>query len=172
MMYHRVSANYWDFGFRHRAIEVLQMALRADSNFSPGLVFGMYYSIQLGDTSKAKWFFSRVQQSDSGHLIIKPVRRIFSLMDSVRWAKTPPQRIGYELSLAKGYAAIGLRELTIDQTLAILEEDPNNVGALQVLAQAYNDKDRRWPTIQVLRRLVTLKPESQAARQRLSELEW
>jgi tetratricopeptide (TPR) repeat protein len=170
MAYHKVSANYWDLGFHRHALETLQLAFRADSNFTPGLIFGMYYSIQLGDTSAAKRYFSRVQQADTNHIMNSPVRKIFALMDSVRIAKTPAQRIGYELSLAKGYASIGLRDLTIDQTLAILQVDPNNAGALELLAQSYDVKERRWPAIQILERLLVVKPESPIAREKLQEL--
>ncbi len=91
-------------------------------------------------------------------------------MDSVKWAKTPAERCGHELSLAGAFTAMGLRELSIDLSLAILEEYPNSVGALEILAQAYDVKDRRWPAIQVLQRLVVLKPHDMMARERLDEL--
>ncbi len=170
MSYHKVSSNYWDYGFHQRAFEVLEQALRVDSSFTPGLIFGMAYSIQLGDTARARWYFSRVQKADSNHAMIKPVRRIFSLIDSIRTAKTPSQRVSLELSLAKGYGGIGLRELTIEQSLAVLQEDPNNVGALEVLAQMYDEKNKRLPAMHMLERLVALKPDDRAARERLNEL--
>ena len=170
MSYHKVSANYWDLGFHQRAIQTLDLCTRADSTFSPSLIFGMYYSLQVGDTVRAKQYFARTQKVDPNHTMIKPIRMMFSLMDSVKWAKTPVERQGYELSLAKGYTAIGLRELSIDQSLAILEEDPNFVGALEILAQAYDVKDRRWPAVQVLQRLLVLKPQDKMAREKLDEL--
>lgn len=170
MIYHKVSANYWDLGFHQRAIQTLELCTRADSTFSPAYIFGMYYSLQIGDTLKAKQYFARTQMVDSGHIMIKPIRRIFSLMDSIKWAKTPLERRGYEASLAKGYTAIGLRELSIDLSLAILEEDPNNVVALEILAQSYDVKERRWPAIQVLQRLLVLKPQDKMARERLDDL--
>jgi tetratricopeptide (TPR) repeat protein/4-amino-4-deoxy-L-arabinose transferase-like glycosyltransferase len=170
MLYHKVSANYWDLGFQNRAIQTMDLSSRADSTFSPSLIFGMYYSLQVGDTVRARQYFAKTQKADSSHIMIKPIRRIFSLMDSVKWARTPADRRGYELSLAKGYTAIGLRELSIDQSLAILEEDSNNVGALEILAQAYDVKDRRWPAVQVLQRLLVLKPQDKMAREKLDDL--
>lgn len=170
MIYHRVSANYWDLGFHQRAIETMDLCDRVDSTFSPSLIFGMYYSLQVGDTVRAKQYFARTLKVDSSHILIKPIRRIFSLMDSVKCAKNAMERRGYELSLARAFTAIGLRELSIDKSLAILEEDPNNVGALEILAQAYDVKDRRWPAVQVLRRLLVLKPQDKMARERLDDL--
>jgi tetratricopeptide (TPR) repeat protein/4-amino-4-deoxy-L-arabinose transferase-like glycosyltransferase len=170
MIYHKVSANYWDLGFQHRAIQILDSCTRADSTFTPALIFGMYYSLQLGDTVRAKQHFVRSQKMDSTHIMNNAITKIFALMDSVKRAKTPQVRRGYEVSLAKGYTAIGLRELSIDLSLAILEEDPNNIGALEILAQAYDIKERRWPAIQVLQRLLVLKPQDKVARERLDDL--
>jgi tetratricopeptide (TPR) repeat protein/4-amino-4-deoxy-L-arabinose transferase-like glycosyltransferase len=170
MAYHKVSANYWDLGYHRRAFEMIQQSLLVDTNFTPALIFGVYYSIQISDMPRAKRFFSRVEKSDSNHILINPIRRIFSLLDSVRLAKTITQRLACELSLAKGYSAIGVRDLAIDQTLVILNEDPNNLGALAMLAQMYDDKDRRAPAIQVLERLIALKPDDEAASKRLREL--
>ncbi|MCX6133929.1 MAG: glycosyltransferase family 39 protein [Ignavibacteriales bacterium] len=170
MTYHKISAGYWDLGFHKHAFDVLQLGLQADSAFAPGLIFGMYYSLELGDTTGARTFSSRTQLADSNHIMNKPVRRIFALMDSTRMAKTVEKRIGYELSLATIYYNIGLRELSIDQSLAILQRDPKNAGALELLAQCYDAKERNWPAIQILERLLAVKPDSPVARQKLAEL--
>ena len=170
MAYHKVSAGYWDLGFHKHAFDVLNLALKADSAFAPGLIFGMYYSLELGDTTGARQFFSRTLLADSAHIMNKPVRRIFALMDSTHMKKTPEQKIGYELGLAKTYFNIGLRELSIDQSLAILQRDPNNADALELLAQCYDVKERNWPAIQVLERLLIVKPDSPIAREKLAEL--
>ncbi len=170
MTYHKISAGYWDLGFHKHAFDVLRLAFKADSAFAPGLIFGMYYSLQLGDTTQARLFFLQTQLADSAHLMNKPVRRLFALMDSAKTAKTPEQRIGYELSQAKIYFNLGVRELSIDQSLAILQRDPKNVGALELLAQCYDVKERNWPAIQVLERLIAINPDSPVARQKLAEL--
>ena len=170
MTYHRISAGYWDLGFHKHAFDVLRLAFKADSAFAPGLIFGMYYSLQLGDTTLARWYFSQTQLADSSHIMNKPVRKLFALMDSTKMAKTPEQRSGYELSLAKIYFNIGLRELSIDQSLAILQKDPKNAGALELLALCYDAKERNWPAIQILERLLAVKPDSPVARQKLAEL--
>jgi hypothetical protein len=130
----------------------------------------MYYCIQMGDTAKARQYFARTEKADPNHMMIRSVRGIFALMDSVKWSKTAEKRHGYELGLAKGYVTIGLRELSIDQSLALLEEDPGNVGALVLLSQAYDVKDRRWPAVQVLQRLLVLRPHDAEARQKLEDL--
>jgi 4-amino-4-deoxy-L-arabinose transferase-like glycosyltransferase len=170
MVYHKVSANYWDLGFRQRAIGTLDLCVRADSSFSPAFIFGMYYCLQVGDTVKARQYFARTQKADPNHMMIKSVRAIFAQMDSIKWSKTSAERLGHELTLAKGYTSIGLRELSIDQALAILEQDPNNVGALEMLVQMYDVKERRWPAVQVLQRLVALKPLDAKAREALAGL--
>ena len=170
LAYHKASANYWDLGFRQRALDVLNLALRADSNFMPGLIFGVYYALELGDTAQAKKYFGWAQRADPNHGTIRMMRGIFAMMDSVRLAKTTAQRLGYQLAMAKGFAAIGLRDVTIDLSLAILAEDPKNRGALVELAQAFDVKERRWPTIQALQRLIAVNPNDVLARERLTTL--
>ncbi len=51
MAYDKVSANYWDNGFREHAMKVLDKSLFADPTFFPSLIFGMYYSLQMDDTA-------------------------------------------------------------------------------------------------------------------------
>jgi tetratricopeptide (TPR) repeat protein len=170
MMYHKVSVNYWDLGFRQNAHEVLKKCLVADPRFAPAMIFGLYYSLQMGDTTKARVYFSELKRADSSHMIIRPMTRIFALMDSTRLARSAQQRREYELSLARGYMSIGLRDLTIDQTIGILEEDPKNIRALEMLAQCYDVKVRRRPAAQILERLLAEKPDYPAAREKLKEL--
>lgn len=98
------------------------------------------------------------------------MRGIFAMMDSVRLAESTAQRLGYQLATARGFAAIGLRDLTIDLSLAILAEDPRNRGALVELAEAFDVKERRWPTIQALQRLIAVNPNDVLARERLTTL--
>jgi tetratricopeptide (TPR) repeat protein/4-amino-4-deoxy-L-arabinose transferase-like glycosyltransferase len=170
MAYHKISAGYWDLGFHKHAFDVLRLAFKADSAFAPGLIFGMYYSLQLGDTTGARRFFSQTKLADSNHIMNRPVGKLFAFMDSTRMAKTSEQRMGHELSIAKIYFNMGLRDLSIDQSLAILQRDPNNAGALELLAQCYDIKARNWPAIQILERLIAVKPDSPVARQKLAEL--
>lgn len=170
MVYHKVSANYWELGFRRRAFEVLDLSLRADSNFTPALIFGMYYSLQLEDTVKARWYFKRTQKADPNHTILAPVGRIFAFLDSIAHAGSSEKQRDYALGLAKSYAAVGIREVAIELCLTILQQDPQNIAALDLLAQSYEVKRRRWPAMKALERLVALKPGDPIARSRLEEL--
>jgi tetratricopeptide (TPR) repeat protein len=170
MAYHKVSANYWDNGFREHAMKMLDISLQADPIFFPSLIFGMYYSLQLDDTARALSFFKRAERVDSTQGMMRSVRLLFSLMDSTRFAPTPLKRAAYELKIAQTYLSIGLTDLAIDGGLAALEDDSLNAGALEVLVQAYEIKDRPWPESRVLERLVALRPDDQAARTKLDEI--
>ena len=170
MAYHKVSANYWDNGFREHAMKILNKSLRADPAFFPSLIFGMYYSLQLDDTARALSLFERAERVDSTQTMMRSVRSLFSLMDSLRIVSPPLMRAVFELKIAQTYMTIGLTDLAIDGGLAALEDDPMNAGALELLAQAYEIKERPRPESRALERLVALKPDDQAAREKLDEI--
>lgn len=171
MMYHMISANYWDLGFRHRAIEMLQRALQVDPTFSPALIFGAYYALQEGDYKLAKEFVVRLNSVDSLHLMMRPLQSLFSGLDSLRAAKNAEGREECRLNVAKRYAMIGLSELAIDQILLLLREDPKNDEALRALADLYEKKRRNAPAREALQRLVVVEPTNAMARQKLDSLQ-
>ncbi len=170
MIYHMVSANYWDLGFRYRAEEMLRRALQVDSVFSPGLIFGAYYAIQQGELDQAKAYFKRLQAVDPRHLLVSPLRSLFSALDSLRSAKTVKGRTNFRLTVARTYSSIGLAELAIDQVLLALNDDPTNAEALKGLADLYEQKRRNAPAIRVLNRLLEVEPSNALARSKRDSL--
>jgi tetratricopeptide (TPR) repeat protein len=170
MMYHMISANYWDLGFPHRAIEVLQQTLQIDSTFSPALIFGAYYALQEDDYRLAKGFMVRLKAVDSTHLMMRPLQSLFSGLDSLRAAKNVKDRIACRLKVAERYAAIGLSDLSIDQILLLLRDDPKNDQALRALVNLYRWKRKRLPAIEALQRLVAVEPSNDLVRARLDSL--
>jgi tetratricopeptide (TPR) repeat protein/4-amino-4-deoxy-L-arabinose transferase-like glycosyltransferase len=170
MIYHMLSANYWDLGFRHRAIEMLQRALDVDSAFSPALIFGAYYALQDNEYKLAKGFIVRLKSVDSLHLMMHPLESLFSGLDSLRAAKSVNDRVECRLKVARRYAAIGLSELAIDQILLLLKDDPKNDEALRAMADLYGKKRRRVPAMEALQRLVVVEPTNALAHERLDSL--
>ena len=169
-IYQRVSSVFWDLGFREFSLQLLGRSLKEYQTFAPSLIFGMYYSLQRGDTVRAKQFFGRLKSASPTHAIISTIQTVFEAMDSARAAKTVPQRITYQLRLAKGYAQLGLVDATIDESFSILERDSVNVGALQLLAEAYDIKDRVSPAVHVLEKLTRIKPDDSVAIEKLQRL--
>ncbi len=169
-IYQRVSSVYWDLGFRQFAVQLLEKSLREDSTFAPSLIFGMYYSLQRGDTVSAKRYFARMKSSNPTHAIISTVENVLQTMDSARAASTISQRLPFKLRLAKGYAGLGLVDGAIDEAISILERDSANIGALQVLAEAYDIKETIGPAVRVLEQLVRVKPDDSVAQEKLARL--
>ena len=130
----------------------------------------MYYSLQRGDTLGANKYFARMKSTNPTHAIISTIDNVLRTIDSTRTARTITQRLVFQLRLAKGYAQLGLVDAAIDESLSILERDAANVGALQVLAEAYDIKERIAPAVQVLERLVKVKPDDSVAREKLDRL--
>lgn len=167
---HRVSAVYWDLGFRLFAVKLLEQSLREDPTFAPSLVFGMYYSLQSGDTLGARRYFYGMKSTNPTHAIMATLETSFWAMDSARNARGLNERLAYRLRLAKSYAQLGLVDGTIDESISILGQDSTQVGALQLLAEAYDLKGRIAPAVRVLERLVTITPDDAIAREKLQRL--
>ena len=169
-IYHRVSAVYWDLGFRLFAVQLLEQSLGEDPTFAPSLVFGMYYSLQRGDTVGARNYFSRMKSANPSHAILATLEKSFAAMESARSARSVQERLAHRLRLAKSYAQLGLVDGTIDESISILEQDSTHVGALQLLAEAYYLKGRIAPAVSVLERLTRLTPDDAIAREKLQRL--
>lgn len=168
---HRISANYWDIGFRDRAQAVLKRSLEADSTFSPSMIFGLYYALEQKDLAGAKSYLSLVQGISPPHPMLKPVGQILLLTDSARLAKNPAARAKYEFDLAKTYAGMGLNDLAIEYALRVVAVEERNVRALEVLAQAYELKRRTWSARKILERILAIEPESAIAKEKVAALE-
>ena len=168
---HRISANYWDIGFRDYARDVLKRCLDADSTFSPAMIFGLYYALEQNDLAGAKSYLFLVEKISPPHPMLKPVRQILSLTDSAGLSKNSAMRAKYEFELAKTYAVMGLNDLAIEYALRVVAVEERNVRALEVLAQTYELKRRTWPARNVLRRIMELEPQNTIAKEKLAALE-
>ncbi|MBM4161015.1 MAG: hypothetical protein FJ217_07945 [Ignavibacteria bacterium] len=170
MIYHMVSANYWDLGFRYRANEMLSRSLETDSAFSPALVFGCYYALQQAEYNQAKSYLARLKVVDPRHLMVSPLQSLFHALDSLRSARNVKERVNARLSVARLYASMGLAELAIDQVLLVLKDDPRNAEGLKGLADLYEQKRRNAPAIRVLNQLLEVEPSNALARARRDSL--
>jgi lipopolysaccharide biosynthesis regulator YciM len=168
---HRISANYWDIGFRDRARAVLRRSLESDSTFSPAMIFGLYYALEQEDLTGARSYLALVEKISPPHPMLKPVTQILALTDSVRMATSESARTRIELELSKAYAVMGLNDLAIDYALKVVAVEARNVRALEVLAQSYELKRRTWPARNVLRRIISLEPQNTVALEKLYALE-
>lgn len=168
---HKISANYWDAGYRARAQEVLKQSLKADSTFPPAMIFGLYYALEQKDLAGGKSFLSMIEKLSPPHPMLKSFRQILSLSDSAHLMKNPVARARYEFDLAKTYAVMGLNDLAIEYALRVVALEERNVRALEVLAQSYEIKRRTWPARKILKRILNLEPHNTVALEKLTALE-
>ncbi|MBI3586188.1 MAG: glycosyltransferase family 39 protein [Ignavibacteriales bacterium] len=169
-LYHTVSVNYWDLGFRHQAEQILERSLQADSSFYPALMFGAYYALQNRDTLKAKMYSARLNRIDASHDLARGLAKIFVYFDSLKSQPAPLRRAEYHVQIAKTYVAMGLREIAIDELLRLKEENLQNKDCLRLLAELYEGKGRYYPAVQALRQLVVYAPDDQEAKTKLLRL--
>jgi tetratricopeptide (TPR) repeat protein/4-amino-4-deoxy-L-arabinose transferase-like glycosyltransferase len=170
-LYQTVSSSYWDIGFHRYALELLKKSFHEDSTFVPSFVFGMYYSAQLGDTVAAKRYFSQLKKASPQHAIVQLAQNVFDAMDAARNARSSSERLEYQLKVARAYDELGLTNASIDEIYRVLDADPANAQALEMLSDAYLKRNRRWPAFQVLKQLVKLRPDDEGARLALEKLQ-
>ena len=169
-IYQSVSSAFWDIGLRRYAFQLLKKSFHQDSTFVPSLIFGMYYSSQLGDTLEAKRYFATLKKVSPQHMIIQSVQKVFDAMEGARNAKSVDQRVAQLLNVARAYAGLGLTDASIDEIYGVLDIDPGNADALKMLSEAYLLRDRKWPAFEVLKHLVNVRPDDEGARMALENL--
>jgi lipopolysaccharide biosynthesis regulator YciM len=111
-----------------------------------------------------------MKSANPSHAILATLEKSFAAMESARSARSVQERLAHRLRLAKSYAQLGLVDGTIDESISILEQDSTHVGALQLLAEAYDLKGRIAPAVSVLERLTRLTPDDAIAREKLQRL--
>lgn len=144
-LYHSVSLSYWELGFRSQARGMLDRSLRADSTFFPSLIFGAYCVLQEEDTLEAKSYFHRSRRVHPTHDLVRSRETLFPHFDSLRQQSLPAKRAGYYLQIGKAYASMGLSESAIDQTLKLLQENPDRTEGLRFLGELNEEKRRYAP---------------------------
>ncbi|MFQ5798249.1 MAG: tetratricopeptide repeat protein [Bacteroidota bacterium] len=169
-LYHSVSLSYWELGFRRQARGMLDRSLQADPTFFPSLIFGAYYALQEEDTLEAKSYFVRSRQVQPAHDLVRSLDTVFSHFDSLRHESLPAKRAAYYLQIGKAYASMGLSESAIDQTLKLLQEDPDHTEGLRFLAELYEEKRRYAPALNAVKRLLAVDPNDLDARTKLEQL--
>ncbi|MBI3006260.1 MAG: glycosyltransferase family 39 protein [Ignavibacteriales bacterium] len=165
-----VAINYWELGFRQRALTMLRRSLEADSMFFPSLILHSLYSLEMADTLTSKKFLQRSGSIEPLNGLVQNLYRIFQLTDSLRTARSSAEKNSHRVSVARAYEAMGLREEAIGELLVVLEEDPSNESALRLLAELYEFKQRYAPALKAVTKLLTLHPDDEALIQKRDAL--
>jgi tetratricopeptide (TPR) repeat protein len=169
-IYYGLSVNYWEAGFRARAVEMLQQSLQEDSCYQPALNFGVHLGLQAGDTTLARSF---VLDRICGDAPTSPeVLRsaLMAYIDSIRTSRSAELRAEYQFEVAGLYERLGFPETALAELHCIVRDDPKNVKTLTTIATMYERRNRRALALRKWREVFVADPGSRVALQKMSEL--
>jgi tetratricopeptide (TPR) repeat protein len=146
---------YWRLGEWNRAAELMRNQVELDSTYFVGLLWGLHYSLQTGDTNSARRNLSilermelkRIHETksdtatiDSINPIVTAFGQILAIGDSLHIAATSIERSRLYVATANYYEKIELNEEAIDEAEKALHENPENMNALFLIAQVFERK--------------------------------
>ena len=166
-LYHSVSIGYWQLGFRRQALDMLYRALNAEPEYFAGLVLGVVYGLQAGDTSAARAYYGEAKSATPGQSLVRELDTVFSTLDLL---PREPRGDTLRVLLCDTFTSMGLSDLAIDCALEALHENPQSPSALERLGSLYMAKERYAPALSALERLCTLRPDEAAAQAARDEL--
>jgi tetratricopeptide (TPR) repeat protein len=151
---------YWSLGYCKRANRLMVDLFKNDSTYFVGLLWGVHFGLQLGDTAQAKDYLARLECLDVTNPVVQVFRHIIAIGDSLRSTTDSHQRIFFHLSIARLYRQIELAEEAIDETQYALRENPTDVDALLFLAKMFEDKSRLGTAEHIYRQVISSEPNN------------
>jgi tetratricopeptide (TPR) repeat protein len=149
---------YWKLGYYHHAGEIMDTLLLNSSQYFFGLLWGLHFNLQNGDTVKARRYLSKVTEIDSTNIVGKSFARVLRLADSLRLANSDLERSGYYLAIGKIYFQIDLKEETIDEAEKALHANPHNLEAAILIGRVYERKGATRTSEQIFRKVLLQNP--------------
>lgn len=137
---YKAAKIYWDLGYKKRARTLLDTQLEKDSTYFMGLLWGIYFNLQLGDTVRVKDYLGRLEKLDAANQVAVAFKRIISAGDSLHLIHPKIVRSELHTTIAELYFKIKLPEEAIDEAYRALNENKNNKNALQLLSEIYQKK--------------------------------
>lgn len=166
----RVAALYWKLGYPRRAAEIMNEVLDADSSYFVGLLWGLHFNLQVGDTARARGYLGILQGIDSSNPVVIAFRRVLAIGDSLRSASSPEEKSKLHLSLARIYQQIELNDEAIDEAERALRYAPDVPDALLVMARMYERKSALPTALAEYHAYLQARPDDTAARARVDSL--
>lgn len=167
LMYEAASI-YWDLGYPKRPYALMQSALKIDSTYFVGLLWGWHYATQLGDTAQAKSYFKQLEKIDRTNAVVRQFHAMDSLTTLLRKSTALEARSELHLAIAQSYSIIELWEEAIDECQRALKENPFSVQAWLKLGEIFDIKKKERTANVAYRRVLELDPNNPIAKSRVS----
>jgi tetratricopeptide (TPR) repeat protein len=145
----QAASMYWRMGYQEVAVRILDENTLEDSTYFVGLLWGMDFNLQCGDTAKARWCLHALESMDRSNPVVVGYDSIFTIIDSLRTSISPLQASDLQLHVARIYQAIELPDEACDQAERALALNPRNASAMILLGQMFESRAKypaaaRW----------------------------
>jgi tetratricopeptide (TPR) repeat protein len=132
---------YWRLGYKKRAADIMNTLYNEDTTYFMGLLWGLHYNLQLGDTSLAKRYLISLNGTDSGNAVVRAFNDVLSYGDSINISKDNRDVSRYHTEIGYLYRQIELNEEAIDEAERALRFEPGNLKALKLLGEQFERKN-------------------------------
>lgn len=164
------AAIYWNLGYRKRASELMDASLMNNSQYFVGLLWGLHYSLQQGETSMARRYLQRLQRIDSANVVVEAFREILLINDTLALSGHSPARSELHLRTARLYRQIELNEEAIDEAERAVGEKRKNREAISFLVELFTIKKSPRARLFWLRNELELDPSNHLIRTKVDSL--
>lgn len=166
----RAAGSYWSIGYQKFAYNLLDSAIKTDSNFIPAHIFKLHFALKQNKIDDAIYSLKRISELDTVNQQIPVYKNLIELTEMLKKQKTSDGVVDLYLKIAKHYQYLGVYEDAIDNLLAALNYEQNNVEVLQSLADIYLLKRRYAPARKYLEKILILQPDNEQANDKLEKI--
>jgi tetratricopeptide (TPR) repeat protein len=166
-----IALQYWGEGFRTEACHMIHEAVRFDSSNLAASLYGIFFSLQQGDTLIARELALAGVRLQPQNPTVTAWTRYFTLVDSSNVLPDSAAIARNSIAIARQMVALGITEASIDLLLQVLKKSPANIDVLLMLSDLYIARGRFLPAADALRSVIRLDSSNEIARARLDEIQ-
>ncbi|MBI5020097.1 MAG: glycosyltransferase family 39 protein [Ignavibacteriales bacterium] len=167
----KTASLYWKLGYPRRAQEILDDYLKSDSTYFVGLLWGIHFNLQNGDTAHAKKYLATLKNIDQKNQVVSAFDTIFNLYDSLAMIESVTEKSELYFNIGEQYKRIELFEEAIDQFERAVYYDPRNEPAFLSLGQVFETKSKFRVANKVYRNALEINPTNFALQNHIDSLE-
>ncbi|HLX12714.1 MAG TPA: glycosyltransferase family 39 protein [Bacteroidota bacterium] len=166
----QVAILYWRIGYYRHATALLDTLLTMPDTYMFGLLWGLHFNLQMGDTTNAQRFLKKLIATDSSNTVVKSFRTLFAISDTLCASNDPSERCRLRLKIAAIYRDIELPGVSIDEAERAIHEQPSNVDPYLFIATILDGQQKIVAAKRAYEEVLNIDPNNRLATEKLSQL--
>lgn len=161
---------YWRLGFYRRAAEIMNTLYREDSTYFMGLLWGLHYNLQMGDTAMAKSYLSTLKALDSINPVVMAFDTILFYGDLINTSTDSIKISQMHVQIGHQYRQMELDEESIDEAERALGYNPRNLNSMILLGEQYKRKNNLRMAIKYYKKVSHIEVDNLFIKAKLDSL--